>query len=147
MDDADPAGRVIGLDLGLARMGVAVTDERRLTTRPLGVIPVRGARADARALRAMIEGMSVSLLVVGVPLLPSGDESDSSRACRERGQDLARRLQIPVAFVDESDTTLEAERILRERPRRKSGGPEGSVDAIAAALILEAWLADQGRLA
>ena len=124
-----------------------MTDDLRMTARPLGVIQVRGARADARALREMIDDMTVSLIVAGIPLLPSGDESPSSRSCRERGEEFARRLQIPVAFVDESDTTLEASRILRGRPARRSKGVDSSVDALAAVLILEAWLADQGRLA
>lgn len=139
-------GRVVGIDLGTKRIGIAVTDDLRMTVRPLAVIEARGPKADARSVRALIAGLGATLLVVGLPLLPSGDEGDSAKRCRERGADLARRLALPLEFVDESDTSLEAERILKERGRRKSGGPESQVDALAAALLLESWLADQGRL-
>jgi putative Holliday junction resolvase len=137
---------VAGLDLGTRRIGVAVSDELRMTVRPLGVIEARGPRPDARALREMLAGLDVGLLVAGVPLLPSGDEGPSAVRCRAQAADLARRLALPLAFVDESDTTLEAQRILSERPRRRSGGADAEVDALAAALLLEAWIADQGRL-
>jgi putative Holliday junction resolvase len=137
---------VAGLDLGERRIGVALSDDLRMTVRPLGVIAATVPKADARALRAMLVGQDATLLVVGVPLLPSGDEGPSAARCRERGTDLARRLGLPLAFVDESDTTLEAQRVLRDRGRRATGA-EAEVDALAAALILEAWLADQGRLA
>lgn len=144
---ADAPGRVAGLDLGEKRIGVAVSDDLRMTVRPLAVVEARGPKADARELRALLRDLEITQLVVGVPLLPSGDEGPSARRCREKGEDLARRLALPLAFVDESDTTLEAERILRERPRRKAEGPEHQVDALAAALLLQAWLDGDGRLA
>lgn len=140
------AGRVAGLDLGERRIGVAVSDDLRMTVRPLGVVQARGPKSDARALRAMLVDLEVAQLVVGVPLLPSGDEGPSALRCREKGADLARRLALPLAFVDESDTTLEAQRILDERPRRKTAGADSDIDALAAALLLEAWLAGDGRL-
>ena len=139
-------GRCCGLDLGEKRIGVAVSDDLRMTVRPLGVIESRGPKADARSLRGMLDGLDVVLLVAGVPVLPSGDEGPSAARCREKGADLARRLALPLSFVDESDTTLEAQRILADRPKRRADGPESQVDALAAALLLEAWLADQGRL-
>ena len=139
-------GRVAGLDLGERRIGVAVSDDLRMTVRPLGVVQALGPKADARAIRAMLDGLEVGLLVVGVPLLPSGDEGPSAVKCRSKGEDLSRRLALPVAFVDESDTTLEAQRVLAERPRRKASGADSQIDALAAALLLEAWLRDEGRL-
>lgn len=143
--DEPQRGRVAGVDLGRRRIGVALSDDLRMTVRPLGTIASRGPKADANALRAMIAGQEVTQIVVGVPLLPSGDEGPSAVSCRQRGADLGRRLGLPVAFVDESDTTLEAQRILRER-QRKPRGAESEIDAMAAALLLEAWLMSQGRL-
>lgn len=144
---SDAPGRVAGLDLGARRIGVAVSDDLRMTVRPLAVVEARGPKADARVLRAILAGLDVVQLVVGVPLLPSGDEGPSAKRCREKGEDLARRLALPLGLVDESDTTLEAQRILHERPRRRNDGPESQLDALSAALLLEAWLAGQGRLA
>ena len=109
-----------------------------MTVRPLGVVASRGPRVDAKAVRALLQGLDVKLLVIGLPLLPSGDEGPAARSARERGDDLARRVGLPHEFHDESDTTLEAQRILDERPRRR-GAP--AVDALAAVLILESWLA------
>ena len=110
-----------------------------MTVRPLGVLPCVGPKRDALALRAMLAGLDVGLLVIGLPLLDSGDEGESARRSRAAGEEMARRVQLPFEFVDESDTTLEAQRLLRE-----SGG-KTPVDAVAAALILEAWLADPRR--
>jgi putative Holliday junction resolvase len=121
--------------VGTKRIGVAVSDELRMTVRPLGVIACVSPKHDAKALRAMLDGMRVGLLVIGIPLLDSGEEGDSARRTRAAGLELSRRAQIPAEFVDESDTTLEASRILRE-----SGGTT-PIDAMAAALILEAWMA------
>ena len=78
-------GRVAGLDLGERRIGVAVSDDLRMTVRPLGVVQARGPKSDARALRSMLAELDVAQLVVGVPLLPSGDEGPSALRCREKG--------------------------------------------------------------
>ena len=115
-------------------------DELRLTVRPLGIIECIGAKRDAAALREMLAGLDVKLLLIGLPLLDSGEEGESAARCRLQGEDLARRVQLPLEFADESDTTLEAQRIARE-----SGlPPNAPVDALAAALLLEDWLA-RGR--
>jgi len=135
-----PPGRAAAIDLGKRRIGVACCDELRMTVRPLGMVEARGARVDAKAIGALLEGLEVRLLVIGLPLLPSGDEGPAALEARERGEDLARRLGIPHVFHDESYTTTEAQEILRERPSRRSA-PQ--IDALAAALILEGWLAQQ----
>jgi len=124
---------VAALDLGTRRIGVAVSDELGVSVRPLGVVPRIGAKRDAAALREMLAGLDIGLLLVGLPLLESGDEGESAARCREQGEDLARRLQLPLEFTDESDTTLEAQ--------RRAGSSRTDIDAIAAAVILEEWLA------
>ena len=132
------AGRVAALDLGTRRIGLAVSDETRLTVRTLPALAAVGAKRDAQALRDALAGLDVVLLVVGLPLLPSGDEGDSAKRARAAGEDLARRLQLPVRFVDESLTTVDALRELGGRKVRP-----GEVDSRAAALILEAFLAEE----
>lgn len=134
-----PAHRVAALDLGTRRIGVAACDELGVSVRPLGVIPCIGAKRDAQSLRQMLDGLNVRLLVVGLPLLDSGDEGASAARCRVQGDDLARRLQLPIEYSDESDTTVEAQRILRSR----GAASKDAVDALAAAIILEEWLARQ----
>lgn len=132
--------RVLAVDLGEARFGVATCDELRLTVRPLGVIESVGPKRDAAALRELAAELRPCLLVVGLPLGPEGEEGPAAIRARERGGDLARRLELPVEFVDEAGTTVEARRRMIEggtsRLRRRV------VDAEAAAIILEIWLAE-----
>lgn len=116
-----------------------MSDELGLSVRPLGIVSCVGAKRDAAALRLMLEGLDVGLLLVGLPLLDSGEEGESAARCRAQGEDLARRLQLPLEFADESDTTLEAQRRARE------SGSKEPIDALAAALLLEEWLARQER--
>lgn len=139
---SSPLGRVLAVDLGARRLGVAASDELRLSVRPLGVVDSVGPKRDARAIRELAEGLGAVLLVVGLPLGPEGEESPAAAAARERGRDLARRLELPVEFVDEAWSTVEARRRLIDagsRPRRRR-----VVDADAAAVILESWLAERG---
>jgi putative Holliday junction resolvase len=137
-----PGFRVAALDLGTKRIGVAISDELLMTVRPLGVIDCVGVKRDAKALREMLAGHDVGLLVMGLPLLDSGEEGESATRARAQGDDLARRLQVRHEYFDESDTTLEAQRILRD------GRSSAPVDALAAMLILEEWLQKrQGSIA
>lgn len=129
------------LDLGTRRIGVAVCDELGLSVRALGIVPCIGPKRDAAALRQMLAGLDVGLLLVGLPLLDSGEEGASAARCRAQGEDLARRLQLPLEFADESDTTLEAQRRARER----GSSTKEPIDALAAALLLEEWLARRDR--
>jgi putative Holliday junction resolvase len=131
--------RVLAVDLGERRIGVAISDERRELARPLGTVVARGPRRDAQAVRALAAGCDVGLLVVGLPLLPSGDEGTAAQAARERGLDLARRLELPAIFVDEDGTSRAAEGLLvaRAGSRRRR---QQRVDEVAAVLILESWL-------
>lgn len=127
-------------------MGVAVTDPERRVARPLGVLRSVGPKRDAQALRELLAAEPATLLVVGLPLAADEDDEEgpSARACRARGEDLARRLRLPVEFVDETLTTVEAHEALvaagvTRRRRREQ------VDAMAAVLILESWLRETER--
>jgi putative Holliday junction resolvase len=138
---ARPEGRVLAVDLGERRIGVATCDEAGIAVRPLGVVSSIGPKRDASAIRSLAEGLEPRLLVVGLPLDLEGEEGPEASRARERGLDLARRLQLPVEFVDESLSTVEARRRLVEagtsRRRRRV------VDADAAAVILETWLSSR----
>ena len=127
------------MDLGARRIGLAACDELRLTVRPLGVVRCVGPKRDARAIRDLAGELDPVLLVVGLPLGPDGEVGPEAEACRERGLDLARRLELPVEFVDESFSTVEArERLIEAGANR---GRRRVVDADAAVVILEGWLA------
>jgi putative Holliday junction resolvase len=133
-----PAGRVLALDLGDVRIGVAISDPQRRLAVPLGVVRT-GAPADLKAIRAIVQENDVTLVVVGDPVLLSGERGDRSLKADGFASALRAMLQVPVELQDERLSTVEAERALR------SAGASGrearrSVDQSAAAVILQSWL-------
>lgn len=143
--------RVLCLDVGDRRIGLAISDELGIVARPLGMVE-RQAEDDAPAIEAILARFQVEgagRLLVGDPRLPSGDRGQQCLSVDAFLLGLQARLHAqlgpaspPIERWDESDSTLEAERRLRQRgldPRaeRASGG----LDAEAAAVILQEWLA------
>jgi putative Holliday junction resolvase len=139
--DAVPVlhGRLLGLDVGNARIGLAVSDELGLTVTPLRVVKrVPTARAlDAIALAAGAE--QAAGVVVGLPLHAAGGESEQTRLVLAFVAKLRERLEVPVVTWDERYSTVEAERILRTRGVRRDRWRE-QIDAIAAQVILQDYL-------
>lgn len=129
----------MALDLGEKRIGVAISDEGRLLARALTVLR-RGSRMNDFERIGRIAGeQSVALVVVGLPLLSSGQEGEKAAWVRDYSGDLQRHLALPVELWDEGYTTVQAEASLRERgihgQRRRQ-----RVDAAAAAFILQSYL-------
>lgn len=129
----------MALDLGEKRIGVAISDEGRLLARSLTVLR-RGSRMNDFERIGRIAGeQSVALVVVGLPLLSSGQEGEKAAWVRDYSGDLQRHLALPVELWDEGYTTVQAEASLRERgihgQRRRQ-----RVDAAAAAFILQSYL-------
>jgi putative Holliday junction resolvase len=134
--------RVLGIDFGERRIGVAVSDPTGTLASPLPTLKRRaGKRPPLAALEAMAREYEVVALVMGLPLTPSGDESEWTRTVREVGDALARRTGLPIHYLDERYTSVQAERAVRGigLPKRKREEKE-RVDAAAAVLILQAWL-------
>ena len=132
------AGRVLGLDLGDARIGVAISDEDRRVAVPLGTLRT-GAPQDLRAVAGLVEEHGITLVVVGHPLSMSGLSGPRASAAEEFAGALRSFLPVPVSLQDERLSTVEAERSLR---RAGAGGRERRrvVDQTAATVILQAWL-------
>ncbi|MGZ8593013.1 MAG: Holliday junction resolvase RuvX [Actinomycetota bacterium] len=131
-------GRVLGLDLGDARIGVSISDDARRLAVPIGTVRT-GAPADVKAIAALVREHDVSLVVVGHPLLLSGDAGERAHHAARFADALAGFLPVPVVLHDERLSTVEAERALRAsgvkgRDRRRV------VDRSAATVILQAWL-------
>jgi putative Holliday junction resolvase len=131
-------GRVLGLDLGDARIGVAISDDARRMAVPLGTVRT-GAPADVRAIADLVREHEVTLVVVGHPLLLSGKAGERAHHAERFAAALTGLLDVPVFLQDERLSTVEAERALREtgasgRERRRA------VDRSAATVILQAWL-------
>jgi putative Holliday junction resolvase len=135
------AGRVLGLDWGTTRIGVAISDETQLIASPLATLTRRaGRRLPVGQFLTLIEREHPVGLVVGVPLGDDGLEGAAGTAAREMGRALAARSGLPLDWVDESFTTADALVHAREAMRRSSTSGAGGIDASAAAEILQRWL-------
>jgi putative Holliday junction resolvase len=135
--------RVLGIDLGSRRIGLAVTDGLGLTAQPRATLPRHGGTRDLDAIAAAIRDCGADRIVLGLPLDPEGGEGPAARRARAFADKLTAALHLPVELVDESFSTVEAEAVLLaadvSRARRKQ-----VVDKLAAAVILQRWL-DQQR--
>jgi putative holliday junction resolvase len=131
-------GRVLGLDLGDARIGVAISDDDRRIAVPLGTVRT-GAPGDVKAIAEIVRDNDVTLLVVGHPLNMSGDAGERAHHAERFAKALTGFLQIPVVLHDERLSSVEADRALRESG---AGGRERrrSIDRSAATVILQSWL-------
>ena len=132
------SGRVLGLDLGDARIGVAISDDRRRIAVPLGTLRT-GAPGDVKAIADLVHGHDVTLVVIGHPLHLSGDAGGRAHHAVRFAEALDAFLDVPVLLQDERLSSIEADRALREagasgRERRRT------VDRSAATVILQAWL-------
>lgn len=132
-------GRVLGLDLGDARIGVAISDPDRRLALPLGTVQVGRPPGELRAIRDLVRERDVVLVVVGHPLSLSGDAGPRARKTEELAAALAAAVAIPVELHDERLSTVEAERALREAGWR-GRHVRHAADASAATVILQAWL-------
>jgi len=136
--------RYLGIDLGRARIGLALADDVLRAARPLAVVPRRGDETDVRALRELAETYEVTRAVLGLPLNMDGSEGPSARMARAFADRLRAGLGVPVELQDERLSTFEAESRLREQGL-SAREMKGRVDAEAAAVILQGWL--DGRAA
>lgn len=132
-------GRILALDVGKKRIGLAVSDPLRITAQGLETLQRTRIREDLEALEKVIKSLGVSTLLVGKPLHMSGSESRQSEYTEEFARRLAAHTDVAIVYWDERLTSAEAERVMREggstlARRRKA------VDRMAAVLLLESYL-------
>lgn len=138
--------RVLGVDFGAKRVGLAVSDPTGTVATPLETLQRRpGKRPPLAKLEELGRELSVERVVMGLPLGLDGEEGDWCAEVRDVGARLGARLGVPVSFVDERLTSVRAERTIRSMglPRQERERKE-RVDAAAAQLILQAWLDEPG---
>ena len=135
----DTPGRIMALDLGEKRIGVALSDPTRTIASAHSVITRKSRLEDAARYAHLIAENGVTLLVLGLPITLGGQEGTRPAWVRDYAADLAGRLAGPIAFWDESLSTVEASAALRAQGQRGKKLRE-RVDAVAAAVILQAYL-------
>jgi putative holliday junction resolvase len=139
--------RLLGIDLGERRIGLAIADSAVGIARPLATISRgRTIDADATAIARVCTEQDVIELVVGLPVEAHGDEGVMASAARAWAATLGERLDLPVSMRDERLSSFEAERRLGRMPHGRSGGPptrtqrnafRARIDREAAAVILQ----------
>ena len=143
--------RILGLDVGERRIGVAAADSETRVALPVGVVERTEPAADAAAIARLMEERKAEALVLGLPISLNGSLGPQAQVVREFGDELAARLGLPVEYWDERLSTVEAQRRLAPpagRGRQSKGGrstkgrrtPRGRLDAVAAAIILQSYL-------
>jgi putative holliday junction resolvase len=136
--------RILGLDYGSKRIGVAVCDELGLTAQGLATITRKNRRRDMEAIRELVKSYGVESIVIGYPVRLDGTEGIQCEKVSRFASLLESVFSLPVVRWDETLSTSEAENILREtrtgREKRKS-----VIDRVAACLILQDYLDSRSR--
>jgi putative holliday junction resolvase len=138
--------RVAALDYGTRRIGIALSDPTGTIAYPLTTLSRRpGKRPPWPEIKRILEEKEVAEVVIGLPLALDGEEGEWAAEVREFGAEVERRTALPVHWIDERLSSVLAERTVRGMGLRKSQREEkGRIDATAAALLLEAYLARAG---
>ena len=131
--------RCLGIDYGRRRIGLALSDPTLLIASPLIIIENRGIKKTTTQILDIMRQHEVGQIVVGLPLHANGDESEMSREARQFGQVFAD-LGYPVTWVDERYTSMTAEEMIGNNPRRKE-----LVDKVAASIILQIYLDERRK--
>jgi len=136
----EPSGRVLALDLGEVRIGLALSDPLGVVAHPLETLASDGARRDLERVERLIRDREVVRVVVGLPLHMSGDEGSGAAAARRFAARLRGRVPgVEVVLWDERLTTVQAERAMRAANVRR-GKRREVIDGLAAVLILQNYL-------
>jgi putative Holliday junction resolvase len=130
--------RILGLDVGERRIGVAISDPEGRLAVPLSILERQGGEDDERAVAGLARAEGAEALVVGLPLSLDGSVGPQARRVQSFADRLRRATGLPVDLVDERLTSAQARRsVARGAPRRKRAGPS---DDVAAAIILQSYL-------
>jgi len=135
-------GRVLALDVGRRRIGLAVSDELGLTAQGLETLERGNCRADLDALTRMAARWNAVLLLVGHPVKLSGEEGRQAEWVRQFAERLAAHTGLPVQLWDERLTTVEAERVLKQSGISIAKRARAR-DRLAAVLLLQSYLDHQ----
>ena len=132
-------GKVLAIDLGEKRIGLAISDETRTIAAGYDVITRKSRQEDFERYADIIASQNITLLVMGLPITLSGEEGQRAAWVRDYSAALSKYISIPLEFWDERFSTKQAEASLHARGKRGKKARE-RVDAVAAAFILQDYL-------
>lgn len=131
--------RIMALDIGDARTGIAISDPTERVATPVCTLPTDQILRNGTLWRRVLEDWEPELLVCGLPVTLAGEEGPQAAKLHARAQDIASAAGLPLQFADERLSSVAAKRILRENGTREKD-MRGKVDMIAASMFLQAWL-------
>lgn len=131
--------RIMALDIGEARIGVAVSDPGERVATPVGVLPAVEVLVGAQSFRRLLEDWQPELMLYGLPYTLAGTEGAQAARIRAAAAKITAVCGIPHEFADERLSSREAKRSLREKGIAERA-MRGKIDMIAASLFLQAWL-------
>ena len=129
----------LALDIGEARVGIAVSDATGTLAMPVKVLPAQEVLDNARSFRYIIEDYEPDVLVCGRPETLAGEDGPQALRVIEAAEKIALATGLPLEFIDERLSSREAKRILREQGLSERE-MRGKVDSVAASLFLQTWL-------
>lgn len=129
----------LALDIGEARVGIAVSDATGTLAMPVKVLPAQEVLGNARSFRYIIEDYEPDVLVCGHPETLAGEDGPQALRVIEAAEKIALATGLPLEFIDERLSSREAKRILREQGLSERE-MRGKVDSVAASLFLQTWL-------
>ncbi len=143
---SQPVGRVLALDLGKRRIGLAISDALGITAQGLPTLQRKRLREDLQHLTDLASEKEVGLFLLGLPLHLSGNEGRQAGWVREFGEKLNEFSGLPVEYWDERFTSVVANRVLRESGMGIEKRAQ-AVDRLAAVILLESYLSrpDEGE--
>lgn len=135
-------GRIVALDVGERRIGVAACDPMGIVVRVVGVVQAEPRQQALAEIARIVRDEEAVLLLVGLPLTLRGEHGPQAQRVAAFVEALQHVVKLPIEFRDERFTSVEAERIIEERGgrRRKKDRRRGEVDEVAATLILQDYL-------
>ena len=131
--------RVMALDIGKVRCGIAISDPAGRIATPICVLPTSEVEQNAPSFRRLLEDWEPELLLCGLPKTLAGEEGPQAKRIRKVADAISKNCGIPHEFADERLSSREAKRSLREKGLSEKD-MRGKVDMIAASLFLQAWL-------
>jgi len=142
--DLDAPGRLLALDLGSKRVGVAISDELRITAKPLPFIPRRSWKDLLRQVAAIVETFDARALVIGLPLNMDGTAGAAAAETKRLAENFRRSLKVPIFLQDERLTTVAAGTALKTEGRGNE--IDDRIDSESAAIILRDFMSrDAGQ--
>ncbi len=138
-------GRILGIDFGLKRIGLAVSDPMRIIASALDTITYKSRRALLNRLVEVARKNEITQVVIGLPRHMDGREGEMARMVRQLIDELAKLVAVPVVAWDERLSSVQAERALREMGVRARDTKRGEVDRLAAVFILQSYLDSMTR--